>query len=192
MPRGRKIDKLTDTHRDWLREEIVKAGYGDYEDIAENLNARLAASGSAFRIQKSAIAEYGRELKENARLTEFARLQERSMEWARRTASDVGIEAEAESHRVLVQMLNNLAFKSLESQADDPIGMDPKQLHFYARALKDLVSSSGLREKQLSDAEERGREREREVQAEKLETALADGEIDLKAAERAREILGFG
>lgn len=191
MPRPRKIDQLSEKHRDWLRDEIVKAGYGDYEEIAENLNARLKASGSKLRIQKTAIADYGRDLKEASRLSEFARLQERSLDWARQTAAEIGVEAEAESHRVLVQMMNALAFQSLQSRMGDEEEIDPKDLHFYARTMKDIVASSGLREKQLADAEERGAAKAKAEAAEKLDAAVADGAIDKAAAKAAREIMGF-
>lgn len=191
MPRPRKIDQLSEKHRDWLRDEIVKAGYGDYEEIAENLNARLKASGSKLRIQKTAIADYGRDLKEAARLSEFARLQEQSLSWARQTAEEIGVEAEAESHRVLVQMMNALAFQSLQSRMGDEEEVDPKDLHNYARAMKEIVASSGLREKNAEDALERARKREREKVAGEAETvAKAEGLSAESAARLRRHLLG--
>jgi len=50
--------------------------------------------------------------------------------------------------------------------------------------MKDVMASSGLVQAM--------RERDRKDQAGKLEAAVAAGDIDALAAEKARKILGFG
>ena len=179
MPPPRKVDLLPGDLRDWLKEELVARGFGDFEALAEALNWRLEERGQELRIQKSALHAYSQELKE------FVKLQEASAAWAETWMSDNGLADEAKRHNILFQMITSLAFKVMQGQmtreADE---IDPKELHFLGRMMKDVMQSSGAREQLIAA--------ERKAQGEKLSAAVAAGDIDAEAAAKARRIMGFG
>lgn len=179
MPAPRKIDLLPGELRRWLQEELRARGFADYEAVAEALNARLAAEGSELRLGKSAIHRFGAEYRE------FVRLQEQASDWAREWLGEMGLEDQAQRQNVLFQMLTTLAFKVMQSEVTrDGAEISPQNLHFLARTLKDVMGSTATVQ-QL-------RERERREQGARLEAAVAAGDIDAAAAEKARRILGFG
>jgi len=178
MPPPRKVDLLPAELKGWLQEELKDRGFGDYVELAEALNFRLEEAGLELRIGKSAIHAYGQEYQE------FVKYQEEASAWAAGWMNENGLEDEAKRHNVLFQMITTLAFKVMQAQmtkGGDEI--DPKELHFLGRMLKDVMASSGLREKLM--------EEERKAQAARLDDAVKEGSIDQVAAQRAREILGF-
>lgn len=151
MPAPRKVDLLPADLRDWLREELVARGFGDYEQLADALNNKLALSGSTMTIQKSAIHRFGSEYQE------FVRVQEEAGDWVKGFMLEVGMDGEAERHSALFQMLTALAFKTMKSQMESD-APDPKDLAFLGKMLKDVMASSGMRQKLLADEEKRMRE----------------------------------
>lgn len=186
MPPPRKVDLLPPELKDWLREELVARGFGDYEQLAEDLNFRLEDAGLELRIQKSALHNFGSEYQE------FVRLQEQAGAWAHSWMAENGLEEEAQRHNVLFQMVTTLAFKQMRAQMEksgDEI--DPKELHFIGRMLKDIMSSSGMREKMVAEARAQAVAEERQAQAAKITAAEDRGLLDKDAARKAREIMGF-
>ena len=178
MPPPRKIDLLPPEFRRQLQEELRASGFADYEGIAERLNFRLEESGLELRIQKSAIHAFGTEYRE------FVKIQEESSEWAKEWLGEVGMEDQAQRHNVLFQMLTSLAFKSMKAQGLKSGGeIDPKELHFIGKMMKDLMSSSGLVQSM--------QEKERKAQAAKLDAAVNAGEVTEDFRQKAREIMGF-
>lgn len=178
MARPRKVDLLPSDLRQWLKEELKERGFGGYEDLTEALNFRLEEAGRELRIGKSAVHAFGQEYEA------FAKIQEEAGAWAQGWMSENGLAEEAERHNVLFQMLTTLAFKQMKGQMEkDASEIDPKELHFMGRMMKDVMASSGLREKLIED--------ERKAQAAKIDTAVAAGDIDAAAAQKAREIMGF-
>lgn len=177
MPPPRKIDLLPDEQREWLKRALKESGFSGYEQIAEALNARLEAEGCGLRLHRASVQRFGQEYRE------FVRYQEEAGAWAADWITDQGLEDEASRHGVLFQMLTTLAFKFMKDQMTEGREIDPRELHFVGRMMKDIMASSGLREKML--------EAERAAQSEKLDQAVAAGELDKAAAEKAREIMGF-
>ena len=178
MPAPRKIDRLPPEIREWLKVELVAEGFGNYVAVTERLNARLEERGEEMRVQKTAVHAFGQEYKE------FVRLQEATGAWAEGWVAENSVADEAKRHSVLFQMVTALAFKSMEgrmTRAADEI--DPKELHYIGRMLKDIIQSSGIREKLVADV--------RAEYAAKLNAAEASGGIDAVAAEAARRIMGF-
>lgn len=150
MPPPRKIDLLPEELRAWLKEELRARGFAGYEALAEALNARLETEGLEMRIGKSAVHAFGQEY------SEFVKYQEEASAWAASWMNDNGLEEEAQRHNVLFQMITTLAFKvmmSMQTKEGDEI--DPKELHFLGKMLKDVMASSGIREKIME--EERAR-----------------------------------
>lgn len=178
MPAPRKVNLLPPELKKWLEEELRTRGFADYEALAEALNWRLEEAGLDLRIQKSALHAFG------AEYAEFVKVQESASAWATEWMTEAGIGEEAKRHNVLFQMITALAFKVMQAEmvkgADE---IDPKNLHFIGRMMKDIMQSSGIRE-QLAAAE-------RKAQSDKLTAAVANGDIDAEAAAKARRIMGF-
>lgn len=185
MPPPRKVDLLPQEFRDWLRQAISEAGFGRYEAIADELNFKLEEAGMELRIQKSAIHAFGQEHEQ------FVRLQEEATAWTKTWLTEAGLETEAETHKVLFQMINALAFKVMKSMLDADREVDPKDLHFIGKMLKDVMSSAGIREKIVADAVDRARREERErVAGEVEEIVTVAGLTAETAASVRRQVLG--
>lgn len=112
------------------------------------------------------------------------KFQDQASAWAADWMQDNGLEDEARRHNVLFQMITTLAFKVMQSQMlKQGEEIDPKELHFLGRLMKDVMASSGIRETMARE--------ERKAQAAKLDAAVASGDIDEDAAAKARAIMGF-
>lgn len=178
MPPPRKIDLLPAELRLWLQEELRARGFGQYEDLAEALNFRLEEAGLDLRIRKSALHDFGSEYRE------FVRLQEQASDWAKEWLGEMGMDDQAQRQNVLFQMLTTLAFKVMQKEVEkEGDEISPQNLHFLARMMKDVMSSSGIVQAM--------REKERKEQSAKLEAAVASGDLDADAAAKARKIMGF-
>lgn len=178
MPPPRKINLLPPELRAWLQEELRARGFGQYEELAEALNFRLEEAGLDLRIRKSAIHEFGSEYRE------FVKLQEQASDWAKEWLGDMGMEDQAQRQNVLFQMLTTLAFKVMQAEVSkEGTEISPQNLHFLARMMKDVMSSSGIVQAM--------QEKEKKAQVAKLDAAVTSGDIDAEAAEKARRILGF-
>lgn len=178
MPVPRKVDLLPAELRQWLQEALRARGFGDYEALAEELNWRLAEAGSELRIRKSALHDYGSEYRE------FVKLQDQASDWAKEWLGEMGMDDQAQRQNVLFQMLTTLAFKVMQAEvAKNGAEISPQNLHFLARMMKDVMSSSGIVQAM--------RERERKEQSAKLDAAVEAGDLDAEAAAKARRIMGF-
>jgi len=149
--RRSKIARLPAEIRDWLCEELRARGFADYDLIAEALNARLLEEGLEVSIGRTAVMRFAREHKK------FADLQREADAWAEGFMAERGVEDEARRHQILSAMLSTHAFRSMAAAMDGTeeeteAAMDPRDLQLLGRMLKDLMSSSGIREA-LSDKE---------------------------------------
>lgn len=186
MPPPRKIDLIPDEFRDWLHQALKEGGWSGYVKIAEDLTTKLQAAGYEVSISKSAVHEYGQEYRE------FVKYQEQASQWAADWMNDNGLEEEAQRHNVLFQMVTTLAFKVMQSQmtkGGDEI--KPQDLHFIGKMLKDIMHSSGIRQKLMDDERVRIAEEERAAMASKLDEAVEAGDVEKEAALKAKEIMGF-
>lgn len=178
MPPPRKIDLLPSELKGWLQEELRARGFGQYEELADALNFRLEEAGLDLRIQKSAVHVFGQEYEA------MVKAQEEASAWAVSWMQEEGLADEAKRHNVLFQMITTLAFKAMKSKAlKDGDDIDPKELHFLGRMLKDIMASSGLREQMITA--------DRKAQAARLDAAATAGEITDDFRQKAREIMGF-
>ncbi|MBM1816246.1 phage protein Gp27 family protein [Pseudosulfitobacter pseudonitzschiae] len=171
MPPPRKVDLLPEEQKTWLKDALKAGGFAGYEQLADDLNTRLEAAGITLRIGKSALHTFGKEY------SEFVRYQEEASAWAADWMKDNGLEEEAQRHNVLFQMITTLAFKVMQHQMTQTgENISPQELHFLGRMLKDVMSSSGIRQKLLAD--ERKRVAEEATRAERDRVAVAmDGAI---------------
>ena len=178
MPPPRKIDLLPAEFRGWLQDELRSRGFSGYEDLAESLNFRLEEAGLELRIRKSALHAFGQEYEA------FVKAQEQAAAWAADWMQGEGLADEVKRHNVLFQMVTTLAFKVMQAQMlKEGDEIDPRELHFLGRMLKDVMHSSGIRE-QLAAAE-------RKAQSARLDAAVESGEVGEDFRQKAREIMGF-
>lgn len=165
MPPPKKVELMPAELRDWLKEELRARGFADYEGLAEDLNFRLEEAGLELRIGKSALHNYGQEYEQ------FAKLQDEAGSWAQQWMADNDLSDEAQQHSVLFQMMTSIAFKVLKSQmtkSGDEI--EAKDLHFLGKMMKDIMSSSGIREKLMAEERDRIARQAREEAADNIES----------------------
>lgn len=178
MPPPRKVDQLPPEIRDWLQQTLRERGFSDYVAITDELNDKLAEAGKVVNFHHATVHRFGQEYRS------FVETQEKASAWAQGWMQENGLEEEAKRHNVLFQMVTALAFKSMESQMQRAGNeIDPKELHFIGRMLKDIMASSGIRQQMILA--------ERKAQSEKLEKAVETGELTADIAQKAREIMGF-
>lgn len=150
MPPPRKVDLLPDELKGWLKAALKERGFAGYEELADELNFRLEEEGLALRIQKTALHSFGQEY------AEFVKYQDEASAWAAGWMTDNGLEEEAQRHNVLFQMITTVAFKVLaKMQAKDGDEIDPRELAFLGKMMKDVMSSSGIREKLAREERDR-------------------------------------
>jgi len=141
MPPPRKVELLTPELRAWLHDWWKEKGFHGYEELTEELNFRLEEEGLELRIGKSALHAYGQEYEQ------FVKLQDEAGAWASQWLADNDLSEEADRHRVLFQMMTSVAFKVLKSQmSKEGDKIDPRELHFLGKMMKDIMSSAGIRE----------------------------------------------
>ena len=140
MPPPAKVELLPADLKAWLQETLKASGFSGYVQIADALNAKLEDAGLELRVGKSAVHKFG------AAYEEFVKYQDEASNWAAEWMQDNGLEEEAQRHNVLFQMVTTLAFKVMQKQmVKDGDQIDPKELHFIGKMLKDIMSSSGMR-----------------------------------------------
>jgi hypothetical protein len=178
MPPPRKVDCLPTDIRLWLQERLREQAFSGYVELTDELNARLVATGQSLEFHHATVHRFGQEYRE------FVRLQEQASDWAKEWLGEMGMDDQAQRQNVLFQMLTTLAFKVMQSEiTKEGDEISPQNLHFLARMMKDVMSSSGIVQVM--------REKERKEQGAKLDAAVAAGDIDAEAAAKARRIMGF-
>lgn len=190
MPPPKKVELLEPDLLEWLHAELKDRRFGDYVALADELNAKLEDQGLDLRIGKSALHNYGQVYEK------FAKLQEEASSWAEQMFANFDLTDEAKQHRVLFQMMTSLAFKVLKSQHEKQgEEINPKDLRMLAQMMKDVMTSSGIREKLMANERERiakeAQEEQKAEMLEKLERGVAAGEVEADAARAARAIMGF-
>ncbi|MCT4554647.1 MAG: DUF3486 family protein [Pelagimonas sp.] len=186
MPPPKKLDLLPDDLRRWLAEELSDRGFADIVEVTEALNFRLEESGQELRIGKSAVGDFSKALKDQREAFEFADL----------VLSDLDVEKEGDLHRALMQMIATSAIHMMRNVREEDGHLDPKDLMSLGRMLKDLMSSSGIREKLLADERARIEKKAREARDAEIAEALdgASKEAGLSAemsANLRRNVLGL-
>lgn len=141
MPPPKKLDLIPNELREWLKLELAGRGFGEIEDVTEALNFRLEAEGQRLSIGKTAVGKFSKALKD----------QRDAFSIAETLLADMDIEAEGELHKVLLQMIATSAVHMIRAVREKDENLDPKDLMMLGRMLKDLMSSSGMREKLLAD-----------------------------------------
>lgn len=178
MPPPRKVDLLPSELRRWLQAELKERGFAGYEDLAEALNFRLEEEGLELRIGKSAIHAYGQEFQQ------YAAMQEQAQDEIRAFLEEASLKEEVDVTSALFQQLTTIQWRLQMMMAAPDQLPDPRGMKDLTTALNNLIRSTSLRDGILKA--------ERTAQSERLDQAVASGQIDRAAAEKAREIMGFG
>ena len=178
MPPPRKVNLLPSELRRWLQDELKERGFAGYEDLAEALNFRLEEEGLELRIGKSAIHAYGQEFQQ------YAAMQEQAQDEIRAFLEEASLKEEVDVTSALFQQLTTIQWRLQMMLANPDQLPDPRGMKDLTTALNNLIRSTSLRDGILKA--------ERAAQSDRLEQAVASGEIDRAAAEKAREIMGFG
>jgi hypothetical protein len=181
MPVPRKLDLIPEELRDRLRQVLAARGFGDIVAVTEDLNFWLEEKGLELRVGKSAVGEFSMTLKR----------QRDAFRIAETVLADADISEESKLHKTLMQMIAASAVHMMTAVTEGDQQLDPKDLHFMGKMLKDLMSSAGLREKLVAE----DRRRQREEQAAALDEAAKTGRVRGLTAETVdqikRQILGI-
>lgn len=177
MPPPRKVDLLPSELRRWLQDELKERGFAGYEDLAESLNFRLEEEGLELRIGKSAIHAYGQEFQH------YAKMQEQAQDEIQAFLEEASLKDEVDVTSALFQQLTTIQWRLQMMMADPENLPDPRGVKDLTTALNNLIRSSALRDGILKA--------ERIAQSDKLDQAVEAGDLDLEAAQKAREIMGF-
>lgn len=164
MPQPSKLDLIPEELRRWLAEELRARGFAEIVDVTEALNFRLEEEGLQISVGKTAVGNFSKSLK----------MQREAFAFAETLLSDLDIEAEGELHKVLLQMIATSAVQYMRSAQEEDKEIDPKDLMNLGRMLKDLMHSSGLREKLLDDERRRIEAKARAEALEQVDSNLED------------------
>jgi len=174
MPRRSKISHLPDELQEWLRGELRSRGFAEYDAVTEALNRKLAEHGLLVSISRTAVANFSSEHRE------FLRLQQEASSWAAGWLDEAGLEEEASRQSVLFKMITTVAFKVMKAQmTHDADDIDPRDLHFLGRMMKDVMASSGIREAITEKERQRLISEERKSAAERAVSATRTAGVPL-------------
>jgi len=177
MPAPRKVDLLPSELRGWLQDELIACGFGDYEGIAQRLAERLEEGGLELRIGKSAIHAYGQDFKG------YAEAQRQAQDEIRAFLEEASLKDETDVTRALFQQLTTLQWRLQMALAAPDADVSPRAMKDLTQALNNLIRSTSLRDAILKD--------ERARIGERIDRAESAGDLDVAAAQKAREIMGF-
>lgn len=164
MPPPRKIDLIPEELRRRLAERLQAHGFAQIEAVTEDLNFWLEEAGLSLTIGKTAVGEFSKALKD----------QREAFALAETLLSDLDIEAESDLHKVLMQMIATSAIHMIQNVREEEGHLDPKDLMNLGRMLKDLMASSGMREKLREDERKRVAEEARQAALSEMDAAIEE------------------
>lgn len=177
MPPPKKLDLIPEEFRRWLAEELRDRGYADIVDVTEALNFRLEREGLELRVGKTAVGDFSKTLKDQREAFAVADALMQSMD----------IEDEGKVQAGLYQMISATAMHAIMNVREEDKHLTADDSAKYARMMKDLMASSGMREKLLEDERKRVMREAREAAQAEMDEAL---EATAKDAGLDGEMLG--
>ena len=167
MPQRSKVDLLPDGVREELEKRLLKGGFSGYRE----LSAWLTDQG--FEISKSSLHSWGQNFED--RLGALRRVTQQARAIVAENPDDDGAVNDA-----LIRLVQEKAYGALMDMEIDPDAIDLPKL---MRVIADLSRASVSQKRLMAEVRKRD--------TEKLDAAVAAGEIDADAAARARRIMGF-
>lgn len=181
MGRKSSIKMLPDEVRAQI-DEWIRDGSLTLDELTE------MAQSIGAKVSRSAVGRYRKKMED--RLAEYRQAREIAGVWV----SELGAEPDSPMGQLLAQMFQTLAFRTLAEMGESEAGVDPKDLHFLARAMSDIARAEKtnleVRERHREEWETELRERAEAAESEVAEVARSAGLTDEDAG-RLREIL-FG
>lgn len=162
MPPPKKLDLVPEEVRRWLTEELRARGFADIVEVTEALNFRLQEAGLELSVGKTAVGDFSKMLKD----------QREAFAVADQLMADMDIEAESKVQATLVQMIATSAMQAIMHTRGEDDHLSADESAKYAKMLKDLMHSSGLREKLLEDERQRVAREAREAARAEMDAAL--------------------
>lgn len=185
MPPRPKIAQLPPELRDWLDQELVRRGFGDYTQLAADLKREAAARGQRAEVGKSAVQVYGKNLER--RLSAIRA----STEAARAIADAAPDDADQRSAAVISLIQTEIFDTLIQLQEAGDENVDPVQ---RAKILSNVAKNAAT----LSRASVNQKKHELEIRARVSaaaesvsKIAAAGGASKATVAELRREILGI-
>ncbi|MBN7785152.1 DUF3486 family protein [Ponticoccus gilvus] len=186
MPPPKKLDRIPEDDRAWLIEELRANGYGSILAITDELNIRLERAGHPDSVSKSAVGDFSKALKDQREAFAVADALMQSMD----------VKDEGKVQAGLYQMISATAMHAIMHVRDEGGQLSADESAKYARMMKDLMASSGMREKLLEGERVRiAREAREAAQAEMdeaLEATATEAGLDAEMLSRLRKgVLGL-
>lgn len=154
--------------------EAVDAAIREGRATIDDLVALIAAHGA--EISRSAVGRYHKDFSDS--LKRYREAQEVAGRWVAQFKAD----PDGDLGRLLAEMLKTLAFTSMA----DRESADAKDIHFLARAIKDLVAVDQVKHRIEAELRERTKARaDKAVQA--IEAEAGARRISPEALARIRE-----
>lgn len=167
MSQRSTVDRLPQEAKDKLR--IMYEWGLTLDEIHEDLCGYLAQLDGAWRPpSRSALGRHRKDYEATA-----ARMRE-AREMAGALATDLGELADDKTGRLLVDLMRTITFRMLQTGVETDREVDPKDLHFLARTLKDIASASDIG----SRMEERIRKNAKEEAADAVATEARKRGLD--------------
>lgn len=179
MPPRSKVHSLPAALKEWLDAELVRRGFGDYEQLAADLKARGAD------VSKSALQRYGSPFEQRMAQLKMASEQARAL-------VDAAPDEEDKLGAAVVRMTQEKIFSLLMELDINAEDVDVNKLFKNAAEIgKASVSQKRFSMEARAAAKEEARRELLEEQRAKLEAMPAKGGVTLETEAAIREALGI-
>jgi len=172
MPKRSTVDALPRELKEWLDDELVKRGFGDYVALAVDLKAKGA------EISKSSLHRYGSKFEERMAQLRVSTEQARAIVAA--SPDDEGAMGEA-----LVRLTQDKMFSILMDLEVDPETVDITK---FSRSVADLTRSSIGQKRYVQDFRLKTAERMKAVEAEAKSMKGETRDVALAMLEKVRAV----
>ncbi|MFN9279402.1 MAG: DUF3486 family protein [Betaproteobacteria bacterium] len=175
MPRRSKIAGLPPELKEWLDAELVRRGFADYVQLAEDLKAQGA------EVSKSAVHRYGTQFE--ARLAQLKVSTEQARAVVQASPDDEGAMNEA-----LIRLTQDKLFGLLVELDVDPASVNITKV---TKSIADLARASVTQKRYAAEAREAARQELLEEQRAALEALPNKGGVTPQTKAAIREALGI-
>lgn len=181
MPPPKKLDLVPEELIDQLKQMLADRGFGDIVEVTDEFNTLLKVNGCEISIGKTSVGNFSKLLKD----------QRDAFSMAETLLSDMDLEAESDMHRTLMTMIATSAMQMMSAVRREDGHLPASDLMNLGRMLKDLMGSTGIREKLLDDERKRIAQKAREEAAEAGVKAVRQAGLSRELEEQIKaDILG--